>query len=253
MAEPRAGSLVVAAPPLPEIAPSPELLATPVPTREAPPERHPYHEPIPPVSELSRGVAQEYANLSPGECARRLKSRGLPFRRAGATSGVATPLRFSGALGEVQFLVPPDKSPFGLIDCRLALVLSELVPLLRRHEVKAVRIDNFYRPGARLPTKKSSKSQHAHALAADVVSVTLDDGTLLDVERDFHGERGRPVCGPDAYLEPPSLAAVRLRNLTCELARSGAFHHVLTPNYDVAHRNHLHLDIKRDYRWFSVQ
>jgi hypothetical protein len=39
-----------------------------------------------------------------------------------------------------------------------------------------------------------------------------------------------------------------LRNIVCAAARAGLFHHVLTPNYDAAHRDHLHLDIKRDAR-----
>jgi hypothetical protein len=32
----------------------------------------------------------------------------------------------------------------------------------------------------------------------------------------------------------------------CDIVRSGLFHHVLTPSYDAAHRDHLHLDIKRE-------
>jgi hypothetical protein len=119
--------------------------------------------------------------------------------------------------------------------------------------VAAVRIDNFYRPRAKLPQGHGKKSQHAYGLAADVVSFTLDDGRVLDVERDFHGRLGEPVCGPGAFLEPLDDAATRLRNLVCELGRGGYFHHMLTPNHDAAHRNHLHLDIKRDNQWFSVE
>jgi hypothetical protein len=133
----------------------------------------------------------------------------------------------------------------------------ELAPLLVEHQVQSIRIDNFYRNSARIRAGK--KSQHAYGLAADVVSFTLQDGRVLDVEEHFMGRMGDPVCGPDAALVPPPGAstdqvdrAIRLRNLVCDLARRGAFHHMLTPNYNRAHRNHLHLDIQRDNKWLSV-
>src|SRR5690606_10996196 len=114
-----------------------------------------------------------------------------------------------------------------------------------------------YRNAARI--RKGRKSQHAYGLAADVVSVTLDDGRQLDVKEDFFGRRGEPPCGPEAAVHPPRGApieqtdeAIRLRNLVCELARSGAFHHILTPNYNHAHESHLHLDLQRDNTYFSV-
>jgi len=207
---------------------------------------------MPDVAELLEGSAMRLANLPPSTCLEQVRRDKLPFKRCGKVDSIAAPLRFSGELGEVTFQVPPEKTPFGLIDCRLALVLSDITPLLRAHHVRSVRIDSFYRPRARLPAGHGKKSQHAYALAADVVSVTLDDGRELDVERDFHGRLDAPVCGPEAFLEPETDEAVRLRNLVCDMARRGAFHHMLTPNHDHAHRNHLHLDIKRGNKRFSL-
>ncbi|HSC86434.1 MAG TPA: extensin family protein [Polyangiaceae bacterium] len=218
-----------------------------------PPKDEPYLLPLPEVAERMQGVAMRAANVSSNDCLQQLRTGQLPFARVGAADGVATPVRMQGPLGDVDFRVPPPKTPFGVLDCRLALALNELSPVLRAHEVRSLRIDSFYRPRAKLPGRKNKKSQHAYGLAADVVSVTLDDGRTLDIERDFHGQMGKPVCGPDAYLDPPTDEAIRLRNLVCELARGGYFHHLLTPNHDQAHRNHLHLDIKRDNRWFSVE
>lgn len=211
-----------------------------------------YQEPLPPPPTLIRGSANAYANLAPVECQRRLRALNVDFTKVGPTTGVAVPVRFKGPLGGVVFHTAPNSSPFGILDCRLALTWAGLAPLLREHGVKSVRIDNFYRKHARIGGH-GSKSQHRYGLAADVTSVTFDDGSVADVERDFHGQRGQPVCGPEARVVPPSTPSVRLRNLTCALAASGAFHHILTPNYDAAHRNHLHLDIKRDCKWYSIQ
>jgi hypothetical protein len=44
-----------------------------------------------------------------------------------------------------------------------------------------------------------------------------------------------------------------LRNIVCAIARTGFFHHMLTPNYNQAHENHLHFDIKRDEKPASTK
>lgn len=219
------------------------------------PQVFPFRMPLPDVSERLQGPATRWANLSPAECSKRARDAELSLRRAGASANIAAPVRLGGPLGDVLFRVPPDKTKWGLLDCRLALTFWEIAPVLREHEVRAIRIDNFYRPRAKLPAGKGKKkkSQHAYGLAADIVSFTLDDGRELEIERDFHGQRGQPVCGPEAAVDPLTDESLRLRNLVCELARRGAFHHILTPNHDRAHENHLHVDIKRDNRWFSIE
>lgn len=223
-------------------------------------QKRPYHTPLPPLVERLKGPASRYANLSPGECQRRLKQAdpaGEMFARAGPTNGVATPLRVAGPISGVTFRVPPVKSTFGVLDCRQALLWIETAPIWAEHQIESIRIDNFYRNGARIRAGK--KSQHAYGLAADIVAVTLKDGREVEVEQDFLGALGEPVCGPRArVVAPPGTTpdhldkAIRLRNLVCDLARRGAFHHMLTPNYNAAHRDHLHFDLQRDNRWMSV-
>ncbi len=235
-----------------------------------------YQLPLPPVSQRIEGPASRYANLSPAKCRRMLKGSEHKnvFERLGSRNGIATPLRFVEPLMGIKFKVPPKKSLFGNLDCRQALLWIELAPVLIEHGVVGLQIDNFYRNRARI--RKGRKSQHAYGLAADVTAIYFGaeegahrskTGAVLpsgsgraDIEEDFLGRRGTPVCGPKARILPRAdsdqeqvARATRLRNLVCDLARRGGFHHMLTPNYDVAHRNHLHLDIKRDNKWFSVQ
>lgn len=224
-------------------------------------QRYPFHEPLPNVEERLKGPASRFANLSPNECQKQLKltgDLGKAFARQGPSNGIATPLRMVGPLGDVTFQVPSPKSMFGLLDCRQALLWIQLLPVLERHKIAKIRIDNFYRNGARI-NRRGKKSQHSYGLAADIVAVTLEDGRELDVETDFLGRRGEPPCGPNAAVYPQKdstveqvAEAIELRNLVCELARAGAFHHILTPNHNKAHENHLHVDLKRDNRWFSV-
>ncbi len=72
-------------------------------------------------------------------------------------------------------------------------------------------------------------SEHARANALDVASVTLADGRTVSVESDWDGQ------GP-AGSEGSRLLK-RLREGACRV-----FSTVLSPDYNEAHRDHLHLD-----------
>jgi hypothetical protein len=188
-----------------------------------------------------------HANLSPSACRSLLAKKKLPFKRdRRPTPGVATAMRVDGPLEGVKFLTPGWKSKFGVLDCRLALNLEDVAKVLAEHGVARVLVGTAYRPGSRLPRRHRKLSQHGYALAMDVVAFYLNDGTELNVERDYHGEIGQPSCGPDARLSEATEASIKLRNLLCDVARAGLFHFILTPNYDAAHHDHFHWDIKRD-------
>jgi hypothetical protein len=204
-----------------------------------------FRQPLPP-RELARDApALRAANLSPSACLAELKQRKLPFERAGgAAAGIAAPVRVTGPIRGIRFVTPGKKSVYGKLDCRLALVLDELATVLERHGVASVRVDNAYRPKAHLPGRRTS-SQHRYGLALDVTAFELADGGVLSVESDWHGEIGTEPCGADAKFFDAEPRAIALRDLVCEIARSGLFHHILTPSYNAAHRDHVHFDIKR--------
>ncbi|HEU5075628.1 MAG TPA: extensin family protein [Polyangiaceae bacterium] len=209
-----------------------------------PPVVYPFNAPLVALAG-SAAPATRNANLSPAACRALVQKKKLPVKRDGRpTPGVATALRFTGPVHGVTFLTAGWKSPFGVMDCRLVLAFDELAELLAQHDVTQVHVGTIYRKNSKLGRNKLS--QHAHGLAADIVAFKLGDGRLLDVERDFAGELGTPVCGPDSRLVGETAEAVALRNLVCDVARSGLFHYMLTPNHDQAHHDHLHVDIKRN-------
>lgn len=205
---------------------------------------YPFHAPL--SAPLGAAApATRNANLSPAACRSLVQKRKLPVKRDGRpTPGVATALRFTGPVHGVTFLTAGWKSPFGVMDCRLVLAFDELAEVLAQHDVTQVHVGTIYRRNSKLG--KNKLSQHAHGLAADIVAFKLADGRLLEVERDFGGELGIPVCGPDSRVVAGTPEAIALRNLVCDVARSGLFHYMLTPNHDQAHHDHLHVDIKRN-------
>ena len=200
-----------------------------------------------PLSSLltSDAPAMRIANLSPAACRAQVAEQDLPVKRdRRPTPGVATALRFTGPLSGVSFLTAGWRSPYGVMDCRLVLAFAEMAKILNQYQISEVHCGTIYRRNSKLASRKLS--QHAHGLAADIVAFKLADGRLLNIERDFAGELGAPVCGPDSHLTENREQAVILRNVLCDLARAGVFHYMLTPNYDRAHHDHVHLDIKRD-------
>ncbi len=251
--EPTATGAVDASPAEPESR-APVLPEPPATPPQEPKPRHDFHQPLPPRYLPESSPAKQHANLAPWKCRQLLKQRKLPFKRdKRPTPGIATALRIQGPLNGVTFHAPREKSPYGALDCRLALTLEEFSKLLIEHDIVWVRADNMWRPNARLPGRRSQKSQHNYGLAIDIMEFRTKDGTVLNVENDFAGERGAPVCGPEAELSREDDKAIRLRNLICDAARRGIFNHMLTPNYDEAHRDHFHLDVKRDARSWMIK
>lgn len=213
----------------------------------------PFNVALPGREIMPRSRASRLASLSPSQCSAELRKRGIKTRRAGKPApGVATPLRLDAPLHGVRFVTPGVKSVYGILDCRLALVLDELAVLLAQHGVVEVKVDNMYRPKAKLPGRRK-RSQHSYGLAVDIYGFVLAGGKPLEVEGDWRGELGAPPCGPESRVTEARDESVALRNLFCEVARAGLFHHLLTPSYDLAHRDHLHLDIARDSKELLVK
>lgn len=221
-------------------------VANPETARAAGPELLPTFRDGPPAPEsAAHSIASRYAALSASACRKELVKRKLiteAVRRA--APGISAPVRVSGSIRSVRLVVPGRKSPYGVLDCRLVLALDDFAKILEEHGVVEMRIDNFYRPKAHLPGRPTP-SQHASGLAADIVGFRLEDGRSLLVARDWHGVLGASACGPDSEPIDPTPETIALRNLVCEAARAGIFHHLLTPNFNAAHEDHLHADIKR--------
>lgn len=253
-----------APPPAPVASPAPSLQPVAVALEDAgapvtpedagpvvePMPRQPFHEPMPEPA-LGPGVpALVFANLSAARCRALLKEKTIETRRPkAAPKTILLPLRLAGTLHGVRFVTAPAPSPYGIVDCRLVLALDELASVLATFDVTTIRVDNLYRPRAKLPGSPK-RSQHAYGLAADITSFTLADGRTLSVEDDWHATVGEKACGPDAVMSEPTDESIALRNIVCEIARRGIFHHLLTPGFNAAHRTHFHFDIQRgEKRW----
>jgi hypothetical protein len=103
--------------------------------------------------------------------------------------------------------------------------------------------------GLHATTWAAPGTRHPAGLAVDVASFHKKDGRWITVHHNFHGHIGAKTCG-DGVAEPDNPDARELHGLVCEALERGVFTYVLTPNYNAAHADHFHMEIKPGVRWF---
>jgi hypothetical protein len=197
-------------------------------------------------------AATRYAALDRSSCEAELDRRSIAFERVEEARGVVAPLRLRGPLGGVTFRsnLPASKartSPYDVYDCRLVLALDDFARILARHDVVEVTHLSVYRPVSKKVALKGAGRRHSGALAIDAAVFKTKDGRALTVEKDFQPRRigARPCPGPRTASE--------LRRIACEAHEAGLFNVLLTPNFNRAHRNHLHLEVTAGVRWTLVR
>lgn len=201
-------------------------------------------------------AAYRYGQLSRERCEAELKKRGIAFRRESAR-GVAAPVRLLGPLRGVSFYGEGTKetraqSPHEIADCRLVLALDDCAVILSRYGIVEVRHYSMYRlPPPSWPRSRPA-TRHLGAVAIDAGQFIKKDGSVLDVDRHFHGAIGAKTCGPGAAPRPATPEARELRALLCEIVAAHLFNVVLTPNYNQPHKNHFHLEVTAGKEWFLV-
>ena len=215
-------------------------------------------EPIPvPPLDVDPFPGHTYGNLEDVACIVALENRDIPYERYGRHArGVQTPVRLMGALHGVRFqhADQPDwlaSARKEIIDCRLLLALDDLADRLARRGFTTVLHYGIYRGDLPLP-KDGRPLHHTAGLAIDVASFVREDGTRLEVRRDWRGRVGERTCDEGEWA-PGSERAEELHGILCELAKDKLFHQVLTPNHDVRHRDHFHLEVMRETEWTMVE
>jgi hypothetical protein len=201
--------------------------------------------------------AVRYANLDAATCEAELTRRGAAFTPVDKARGVLAPIRLTGPIRGVSFHsgLPASQragSPFEILDCRLALALDDFALILAKHAVVEVVHLSMYRPPPRLWPDGRPSAQHGGGLAIDAGQFRKADGTVLDVDRDFAGTIGATTCGPRA-VQPRTVSSAELRSIVCEAGEEHLFNVELSPNYNKKHKNHFHLEVTANVRWFLVR
>jgi hypothetical protein len=213
--------------------------------------------------DADRTAASRYAALGPNDCRTELERRGIRFTQPASAPGVLIPVRLTGPVAGVVYRTDfPDrqrsKVPYEVFDCRLVLALFDFGSILRDHDVVEVRMYSAWRPPPRSWPEGKISDRHPGGLAADLRLFRKSSGEELAVEESFRGEIGAAPCPSSGTPASPAGPASdpkeqELRDVLCRAAAARIFHVLLSPNFDHAHRNHFHVEIRRGVRWFIVR
>jgi hypothetical protein len=220
------------------------------------PRENPYLE-VPDRAFAESTLAFRYANLAGDDALAELRRRGIPWAPATPPMpGVRTPIRLTGPLHGVSIhsTLPPEAraaSVFEILDARLALALDDFTALLAKHDVVEIVHYTMYRPPSELSADPKNQIRHPAGLAIDVGGFRKHDGRWLSVGPHWPSAIGQKTCGEGAR-EHWAREARELVSIVCEAMDQRLFHFMLTPDFDAAHADHVHLEIKPGTRWFIV-
>lgn len=178
-------------------------------------------------------------------CHAMLDALGLDWAVAGASRGIADPVRVQPIIEGVAFRYVSNAAPTAmLMDCELAPRLVQLAQLVRPYgidEVIHIGIYNYRCIGGGDPDVDGcTPSQHAFARAIDLHAFGLAGSDVeYSTETDFEITTRGDTCPIPSSSEADRV----LKELACSMWSDAIFQIVLTPNYNAAHRNHFHVDM----------
>lgn len=146
---------------------------------------------------------------------------------------VEDPVRLYSPIGGVDYRYIESENPGSVRgSCELALALLELGELLQQKD--AVEVAHIGTYNCRVIAGTSTLSEHSFGYAIDLGGFTLEGGQYLSVYDDWE----------DGVDEPVTFEGQWLKDLTDERFEQDIFNIILTPEYNAAHDDHFHVDLK---------
>lgn len=177
--------------------------------------------------------------MSAKTCLARLRKLRVGFRPGPRRRGLATPVVITGPINGLKLTPMWGRRP-ALMDCRFALILHRIAPIVRRVGVDEFRYSGFY--SYRYVAGSGRLSRHGNGMAADIFEVRGPGGLRANVLKDWVKAKGRPG---NCVAGVTDRKARVMRRLACALEYSGILFQVLTPDSNYAHRNHYHFSAMR--------
>jgi len=198
-----------------------------------------------------------YANIDPDDdyvvappavretCEADLKAASITYDKASLpVHTVAKSKLTCGAPQVVVYKKSPEKisySPSVMTTCTMALALAHFETIVQAEAKKTFgkRVTNIRHVGTyscrEMAAYPGWVSEHSYANAIDLVDFVLEDGTKIDVLKDF-----APQTAAGTTPKAKFLRAIAQRAYDEEV-----FSTFLTPFFDKLHANHFHIDMAR--------
>ena len=169
-------------------------------------------------------------------CLRALSKAGVRYQRVdrvGVKIGVTIT---DNKLGGVEY-VGYEQGKL-VIDCSLAVSLAKNGLFLRRLGIEKITYSSAYQRRNIRGTNRPSR--HSYGLAIDLHTFHVEGLGSLRIRDDY--EQGLGTI-EDCVGQPLTEQGALLRTIDCELAESGDFRIILSPDYDAHHYNHFHVEV----------
>jgi len=164
------------------------------------------------------------------DCYAMLEYAGVSFQPAGDVPGISDPVVLEPVINGVKLKYKNDL----VMACDLALAVADMTQALSALDVKEVGVLSLYRPD-------STYSFHSLGLGMDINYVRSSSwSTGVWVETAFEKNHKRKTC---KYPTTTKRAGF-LMDVACTLHEQRVFTTVITPNYNEAHHNHFHVDVR---------
>jgi hypothetical protein len=170
-----------------------------------------------------------------GDCFAELDARHVAYKHA-SRPGIQLGVELAGSIGGIA-LTSEDQQL--VIDCSLAVSLDEAGKYMTALGLDKATFSSAY--SRRNVRGTNHPSKHSYGLAIDVHTFSGPELGTLRVDRDFEQGLGDEM---DCVGSPLTQGGAALKILQCQLVRSGLFYLVLSPDYDDAHHDHYHLEVK---------
>ncbi len=179
--------------------------------------------------------------LNNQQCLRKLRHNKVSFTSLSSTWGIRYPVKIHSTIGGVRYRHHLNKSTFSIMDCRLAASLIGWSKILKKYDIYEVVHMRIYSPGATV--KRTGKpSGHRWGLAIDVAKFKSHRYGELNVKYDW-SDRRRKIS--PCIQAPNSAKELKLlRAIVCTTANQSLFAMILTPHYNRAHHDHLHIELR---------
>jgi hypothetical protein len=175
------------------------------------------------------------ADTAENSCTKTLTKMGVQWESV-SRKGIDIGVSIAGPLGGVNY-EQGDKQPL-IVDCSLAISLAEAGPYLTALGITHARYSSAYSRRTVRGTNRLSK--HSFGRAIDIHRFSSESLGVVRVDQDFEQGLGDAV---DCIGAPLTEGGATLKIAQCQLAHSGLFSLVLSPDYDDAHHDHFHLEV----------
>ena len=185
-----------------------------------------------PMGTWETNVSKCRLPLDEDQCHARLEKAGIPFEKVADQHGITNPVKLGPEINGVRLV---SKAPL-IVECDMALAMGRMTEILSKKDVEEIGIFSLHRP-------ESLYSFHSKGVAVDINYFKAKKWDMgVWVKTWFEKDDKYKTCGADYRIS--SKRGKFLNDIVCTLWEEKVFTTVLTPNYNAAHNNHFHFDVR---------